>query len=229
MSEPAPQLKLDYQAAPPEVRRRAPAWVWTVVGVYVLLWGGVLSLPIVVAVFGSASDAIATACVVTLVLLLCGFGLLITPVKLVRERPTSRKTFLVPLIVTGVLMGALAAGAIFALTEVIGGADKNDLAPVMGLFAAGIVWCAWAVVFWRATRIASPIEVAKRFHHRLITGSVAELLVAVPSHLIVRRRNKCCAGIFTGTAICVGAAVMFVAFGPSVLLLYLRRIKIAQK
>jgi hypothetical protein len=64
-----------------------------------------------------------------------------------------------------------------------------------------------------------------KLHRTLIVGSVMELLVAVPTHIIVRRRPECCAGIETGIAICVGVAVMFVAFGPSVFLLYYRRRK----
>jgi hypothetical protein len=52
---------------------------------------------------------------------------------------------------------------------------------------------------------------------------VLELLIAVPTHIVVRRRDECCAGIATGVAICIGVAVMIVAFGPSVVLLYYRR------
>jgi hypothetical protein len=54
---------------------------------------------------------------------------------------------------------------------------------------------------------------------------VLELLVAVPTHIVVRRRSDCCAGFATGLGICIGVVIMFVAFGPSILLLYYRRRK----
>jgi hypothetical protein len=58
---------------------------------------------------------------------------------------------------------------------------------------------------------------------------VLELLVAVPMHVVVRRRNECCAGMQTGFAICVGAAMAIIALGPAVFVLYHRRWKNLRK
>jgi hypothetical protein len=58
----------------------------------------------------------------------------------------------------------------------------------------------------------------------LIKGSILELLIAVPSHVIVRHRGDCSAPIITGYGIATGIAVMLMAFGPSVLFLYQKRI-----
>ena len=62
-----------------------------------------------------------------------------------------------------------------------------------------------------------------RHHRRGFT--VVELLVAVPTHLVVRRRSECCAGIGTAIGIGAGILVMLLAFGPSVGFLYYRRWK----
>ena len=70
-----------------------------------------------------------------------------------------------------------------------------------------------------------PEVVANKLHRWLLAGSVLELLVAVPTHVVVRRREECCAGMATGLGICIGIGVMIVAFGPSVALLYYRRWK----
>ena len=67
--------------------------------------------------------------------------------------------------------------------------------------------------------------IANKLHRWLLAGSVLELLVAVPTHVVVRRREECCAGMATGLGICVGIGVMIVGFGPSVALLYYRRWK----
>ncbi len=67
--------------------------------------------------------------------------------------------------------------------------------------------------------------VALTLHRWLYAGSILELLVAVPSHIIVRRRSECCAGIMTASAICLGVILAIIAFGPAVALLYLERFR----
>jgi hypothetical protein len=70
-----------------------------------------------------------------------------------------------------------------------------------------------------------PASIASRLHRWLLAGSVLELLVAVPTHIAVRQRRECCAGIATGLGICAGVAVMLLSFGPSIGFLYYRRWK----
>lgn len=55
----------------------------------------------------------------------------------------------------------------------------------------------------------------------LFIGSLAELLVTIPSHLIVSRRPGCLVGLGTMLGMAAGVYVLFWAFGPAILLLYL--------
>jgi len=50
-----------------------------------------------------------------------------------------------------------------------------------------------------------------------------ELLVAVPSHVIVRRRDDCCAPMGTFWGITTGISVMLLCFGPGVFFLFVER------
>ena len=86
------------------------------------------------------------------------------------------------------------------------------------LAAAIAVWFMWSIVFIAMTRTRDPQSIGMTLHRWLIAGSLAELLIAVPTHIVVRRRQECCAGLFiSGFAIAIGAGVMIIAFGPSAL------------
>jgi hypothetical protein len=60
----------------------------------------------------------------------------------------------------------------------------------------------------------------------LLKGSVLELLIVIPCHVIVRRRHDydCSAPIATSFGIATGLAIMLLSFGPSVLFLYKKRL-----
>ncbi len=50
-------------------------------------------------------------------------------------------------------------------------------------------------------------------------------LIAIPCHIIVRQRDECMAPAVTGFGIATGIAVMLMAFGPSVIFLYQKRLQ----
>lgn len=90
-----------------------------------------------------------------------------------------------------------------------------------------VLWLLWAVLFYLLYRNSTdPVTRAVSW---LLRGSVLELLVAVPTHVIVRRRNDCCAPLVTGFGITTGIAIMLLAFGPSVLLLFKKRMERYQR
>jgi len=125
----------------------------------------------------------------------------------------------------------LAVSAIWSLAVGIFGdkaldwylADKGNLvafAPTLGWLVG--LWAAWGVVFLLYAR-GAPEPVAAIVSW-LLKGSILELLIAVPAHIIVRHRDQCSAPVVTGWGIVTGLAIMLLCFGPGVLALYKKRL-----
>jgi hypothetical protein len=147
-----------------------------------------------------------------------------------------RAHILVSCLVTATLWALLTGAAIFSLGYGIYGDNFPDFferrvfadpalqhsASVHMLLCWAALWIVWAVVFYLYFRGAN--AQMTRAISWLIKGSVLELLIAVPSHIAVRRRNQCSAPIVTSFGIATGIAMMLLSFGPSVLLLYKKRL-----
>jgi hypothetical protein len=199
--------------------------VYAVAGLYALIVLGMALLPFIVPL--ASGDTIEPtvylhSAAITTALVLCELALLFVPVRVVSRRPVTRRSLWIPLAASAVLAALLGFGATLALVEY---SKLSDEAAWIVFGAAGAVWLAWTFVFWSMSYHTSPDAVATKLHRWLLAGSVLELLVAVPTHLVVRRRSECCAGIGTGIGIGAGVLVMLLAFGPSVGFLYYRRWK----
>ena len=207
-------------AATSEPRGPRPLWVYAVVGVYGLILIGLLLLPFISLAQGDSAYPAMVATVTALVM--CEVALLFVPVRVASRRPITRRALWVPLLASAFLAALLALGGGLAVAEY---ANLEDSHAWVVFGTAGAVWLAWTFVFWSLSYSYSPDSVAMKLHRWLIAGSALELLIAVPTHVVVRRRTDCCAGIGTGLGICAGVAVMLLAFGPSVGFLYYKRWK----
>jgi hypothetical protein len=99
--------------------------------------------------------------------------------------------------------------------------DKYFLAYLILAFW-GTLWLLWAILFYFYYRNSSPV--ITRLISWLLKGSILELLIVVPCHVIVRRRHDCSAPGATSFGIATGLAIMLLSFGPSVLFLYKKRL-----
>jgi len=158
------------------------------------------------------------------VLVFCQAGLLLIPLRITSRRPIARKHIFLPVIVSGLLIGALSLGVICSLYEFVAkGLFSEKWETWAALAACAVIWAIWSVVFCRVTRNEEPKSVIQKQCRRLLQGSVITLLVAVPTHIVARCRGYCCAGFFTFIGIAFGIAVMLACFGPAVYFLYADR------
>jgi len=219
--EQSPLPTIPYANFETDPRGPRPKWVYAIVITYALLiLGGTLAIIIPLAIDREGGLPILVA--IMSAFFLGQTSLIFVPVRVNSRRPFTRRSLWFPLIGSGLLCGILILGAGIAVAEWQRLDEK--WAWIMVAIAA-TSWLLWGIIFWMMSAKRTPAAIASRLHRYLLAGSVLELLVAVPTHLVVRRRTECCAGIATASAICAGVAIMILSFGPSVAFLYYRRWK----
>jgi hypothetical protein len=175
--------------------------------------------------------------------------LLLVPIDISERRLPSRRKLKVPVIVGTFLLGNLFLAGLLSLLCAIFKDNGFDIFDAQNLFIwiantwnhnqqlqpsnqnsilsliwpVLVCWFVWAVIFRRAARTDDPDALIKRLMRWLLRGSILELLVAVPSHVIVRRRDDCCAPMGTFWGIATGISVMLLCFGPGVYFLFVER------
>ena len=161
-----------------------------------------------------------------LVMGLSQFALLAVPVRLAERRPVTRGPLLPTILAAGLMAGGLVTGAALAITEFA----RRDAGPDgwigWGAILLGVLtWVAWSIVFVRMGRRTAPADVVTRLCRLLFKGSILELMIAVPTHIVARYRNYCCAGFLTFIGLAMGISVMLFSYGPAVFFLFAERWK----
>jgi hypothetical protein len=150
--------------------------------------------------------------------------MLVVPVGTTSRRPKVQRSVIWPVLASGLMIGLLVAGATASVIEFIysdTAADQGSLLLSIGIVSA--VWVAWTIIFYRLNRNSQPMDVVTRQCSHLLKGSILELLIAVPTHVIARYRNYCCAGVLTFIGIAFRIATMIFSFVPGVFLLFVKR------
>lgn len=146
--------------------------------------------------------------------------LLFLAVDTSRRRLKPRTHILISALNCGLLFALLTFGVITSLMAAVYGDTWPDaLGTITRVLSVPLaLWLIWGVFFFLYQRGREGM--LDRITSWLLKGSVLELLVAVPCHVIVRRRHDCCAPMVTGFGIATGIAIMLLSFGPGILLLY---------
>jgi hypothetical protein len=205
-------------------------WAWLVAALYALVLFAFM-FPLGLAAFAGSPDGRPAQVfaqmlapqlwIIIGVMTLAQFALLRVPVLAAAGRPLARGPLWVTVLAATAMMGVLVYGAGLVLLEAI---NHQDLA-VVALYVGAGSWGLWAVYFFHATRDRSPSEVTHRVQRVLWAGSILELLVAIPTHIVARHRHECCAGFLTFLGLACGMSVMLFAFGPSLYFLFASRWK----
>lgn len=146
------------------------------------------------------------------------------------KRLKPRTHLWVSMLTTSLLTGLLFFAAVWSLLAGILG-DRVFAKPLNIFFGApGLIFLSWIGV-WILWTIIFALYAHRSPHWMdkivgwLLKGSVLELLIAIPCHVVTRHREDCSAPTATAFGIATGVAIMLLSFGPSVLLLYQKRLQ----
>ncbi len=206
-------------------------WHLVVTGLYLLLLA-TLAVPLLSVGLGTGSESGFAGAVfrsagtwITLgVLACCQLVLLTLPVRIAERRPVSRGALWPTILLGATSLALLTAAAAVALHGAILGdnPEKPWELPALAALVA-FSWLLWAFVFRNLSGKRPASDFLSVLCRRLFQGSVLELLVAVPCHVVVRQRQDCCAGIYTTFGLGLGVSVMLLSFGPAVYFLFVAR------
>ncbi len=187
--------------------------------------------------------------------IILGMGLtqylfLSVPIRMERNKRVGTLPVFWTICTSGLMMAFLAVAAYFTLHEFLTQTSLGGNKKFWRLYfplALGLgFWFFWGIIFFKSrpvinTENPSPSETLtpasiremstaietwiSRLSRFLLAGSIVELLIAVPAHILVRGKNYCCAGISTFFGISTGIAVLLFSFGPAVFFLFLHRAK----
>jgi hypothetical protein len=166
-------------------------------------------------------------------------AMLLMPLGVSSKRRVTKGPLWATLIAGGAVATLLTLGSFFigiAIAEEVGPESNSSVAdsddqtkessPVLSallLSVTLIAWPAWTTLFIKLFKDSHQAFIEGRFYRLLLRGSILELLVAVPVHLYVRRKDDCSVGIWSGAAIVVGTLAAFLVIGPGLLMWYVVR------
>lgn len=202
-------------------------WALLTVGLY-LVCLSVLTVPLLLALSGESEGLVGffyTWFVPVLVLI--QIVLLLVPIDVARERPVKRRKVVTSAVIGALPMAALALVFIGSIALMIWSEDGiGDAWWTWGVMViVAVSWLVWGVIFQKGFASGDPNSFMSRLTGWLLRGSILGLVVAVPSHIISRHRDECCAPPLTLFGMVTGIAVALMSFGPGVLFLFARRIR----
>ncbi len=193
---------------------------WVFLTLYLLLLAG-LTIPFI---FASDGDVWSIWAVLAGVLLFSQALFILGAGTVNLCRPIKRHRLWMPVLAAATLLALLVMGFMLAGLELFQ-LDQNMPGVVMGVLFWGALatsWLGWGVLLWVYAQGMDRYKTLSRFATLLFAGSLAELMAAVPAHVIVSKRPGCLVGLFTMLGIIAGIYVMLFSFGPAIVLLFLR-------
>ena len=169
-------------------------------------------------------------------MLLIQAALLIVPARMVARRPTSKRDVRITVVACGLAMAILSIGILIGLDELLPSrgqwAPEQDrtlwdtLLPFLQLGLPPAMWIGWSVFFYKCDPYKQPKTFVENIANWLLRGSIIEILIAIPAHISARKKSSCCApDAITLLGLAAGLSIALLAFGPTVFVLFYKKMK----
>jgi len=162
------------------------------------------------------------------------FLMLYVPIKDSGEYKIKERHMAVPIITTSFIFGLLGLGIFLSIEAAIFGDNEmifdewEKLVLWIGILVLN--WIFWVLIFRRHwIRTKEPKKFMQKTSKTIRKGSLLELIIAIPCHIIVRWRGDCSAPFFTFLAIIAGFAIALLSFGPGLYYAFLARKQVYKK
>jgi len=152
-------------------------------------------------------------------------ALLLVPVAQSQDRPVKRRRIIVATIVGAIPMAVMTVMFFYSILLMFFGEERVLLDEEWFLASLAVLWLAWGVIFYRSFSKGDASSFVSGITRWLLRGSILEVVVAIPSHIISRQRGECCAPAITLLGITTGLSLALLSFGPGVFFLFVKRIR----
>ncbi|MFC1555038.1 hypothetical protein ACFL7D_10410 [candidate division KSB1 bacterium] len=153
--------------------------------------------------------------------------LLFIPVRITRERPVGRRSVITSAIFGAFPMALMIGMIVYFSAIMIWGETTSSAFLDNWWFLSFLIltWIVWGFIFFKNYSSEDPKAFISYMTGWLLRGSILAVLVAIPSHIISRHRQECCAPFFTLSGIAAGISIALLSFGPGIFFLFARKIK----
>ena len=142
--------------------------------------------------------------------------------------PIRKPRLVVPVVIAAIMMTVLVAGITLAVGELFWGdapagePGNEDWLTYAFWTIVGLAWFVWSIIFFIWGTKKDRYKTLRNLLSTMFAGSLLSLLITIPSHIVVSKRPGCFVGMMTAMGIISGIFVMLWAFGPGIILLFLR-------
>lgn len=226
LAKSAPGNTWEWSIRPPDALEVFQTWwFWIVLGVFVVAQAAMLVVPVATAERRPKSRRRLLVPIVTAAFLLANLffaGLFAVLVAAMGD--DASKVIEWPADLTAQTVNQLPA--VTGLITDLGFTPNADFFAVINVIGLLLLfWMMWGLIFYHFAKADEPETLMRRATRWLLRGSILELLIAVPSHIIVRNRGDCCAPFSTFWGIVTGISVTLLTFGPGVFFLLAARMR----
>ena len=128
-----------------------------------------------------------------------------------------------PAIIGGLALAVLSGGFLVGLSELIRFHTSDGLYYIFAILI--VSWLLWTIIFIFRYREADPDSIPGKILKIALLGSVLEMVLLAPMHIITSARGHCFAGLLTALGLLAGLCIALWSFGPGIFLLFLRHYK----